>query len=380
MDKAAALRNKTILVISPQPWDHLYISKHHYARELGRRGNRVYFLDPPDEKLDARVRVEPTGEEGVSRVRYRPWFPFRVRFHARALYDFLLRYQIARILHAIGRPLDVVWCFDFNLFTDLRRFGAETRIYHPVDPVSAPHQIHPAGSATLTLVSDPQFKTPFEAHGYQAHFLNHGVAPFFVAAADQKEEKVGEVQAGYAGNLLRPELHRTALRQIIDSHPQVVFHFWGEHDAARSHHAVPEDAAPFVDWLAAQRNVRLHGPIPPDVLAAELARMDVLLLVYRQEHPGMLGFNPHKVLEYLSTGRTVVSNTLAAYQGTSDLLLTPPDDDPNCLHEVFETVVQNLTYYNGSALQARRRELALDHTYERQVQRVEQLLLSASLP
>ena len=40
------LRNKTIFIISPQRWDGLRISKHHYALELSSRDNQVYFLEP----------------------------------------------------------------------------------------------------------------------------------------------------------------------------------------------------------------------------------------------------------------------------------------------------------------------------------------------
>ena len=41
------LTNKTILVISPQAWGQMYLSKHHYALTLAQLGNTVYFLNPP---------------------------------------------------------------------------------------------------------------------------------------------------------------------------------------------------------------------------------------------------------------------------------------------------------------------------------------------
>ena len=41
------LRNKTILIISPQQWDGLMLSKQNYAEELTKLGNKVYFLPPP---------------------------------------------------------------------------------------------------------------------------------------------------------------------------------------------------------------------------------------------------------------------------------------------------------------------------------------------
>ena len=38
---------KKILLISPQAWGKMFVAKHHYAVELSRSGNEVYFLNPP---------------------------------------------------------------------------------------------------------------------------------------------------------------------------------------------------------------------------------------------------------------------------------------------------------------------------------------------
>lgn len=43
-----SFNNKTILIISPEPWGKMMISKHHYALELAKLGNEVYFLNPPN--------------------------------------------------------------------------------------------------------------------------------------------------------------------------------------------------------------------------------------------------------------------------------------------------------------------------------------------
>jgi hypothetical protein len=48
------LKNKTILVISPNNWGTMHISKHHYAIELARLGNSVYFLNPPNQEITFR--------------------------------------------------------------------------------------------------------------------------------------------------------------------------------------------------------------------------------------------------------------------------------------------------------------------------------------
>ncbi len=46
------LNDKTILIISPQEWGKMLLSKHHYALELAKAGNIFYFLNPPDKKAE----------------------------------------------------------------------------------------------------------------------------------------------------------------------------------------------------------------------------------------------------------------------------------------------------------------------------------------
>ena len=47
------LRNKKVLVLSPQSWGKMRISKHHYALKLAALGNEVCFVNPPLDRSHA---------------------------------------------------------------------------------------------------------------------------------------------------------------------------------------------------------------------------------------------------------------------------------------------------------------------------------------
>ncbi len=64
------LRGKRILLFSPEPWQGLHMSKHHLAQALAKRGNTVYFVDPPRPGNKGFV-CERIGDVQV--VRYRHW-------------------------------------------------------------------------------------------------------------------------------------------------------------------------------------------------------------------------------------------------------------------------------------------------------------------
>ena len=101
----SALTNKTILIISPQGWGDMFISKHHYAIELAKKGNTVYFLNPPGEG----GAVKPGSVEIVAaaerlyHIRHQIRFPYDLKFHVLPVFHVLMRPHIRRILKTIGK-------------------------------------------------------------------------------------------------------------------------------------------------------------------------------------------------------------------------------------------------------------------------------------
>ncbi len=52
-----------------------------------------------------------------------------------------------------------------------------------------------------------------------------------------------------------------------------------------------------------------------------------------------------------------------------------PDEKHNrSLPHIFQKVISNLDYYNSPELQRKRKEYALDNTYEKQIQRIEKII------
>ena len=378
--------DKTILMISPQPWDHIAVSKHHYAAELGRRGNRVYFLDPPCHGLRDAVEIRPAGDAAnVTIVRYRPSFPFAIRFHARPIFDALMRLQIGRIRRAIGRPIDVVWCFDFNLFSNLRAFGAPVAVYHPVDPIQEPHQVRPARTADIVLGVSEDILRPFRALDVPVVCLGHGLARDFVAAYENRPgdaptiDARGGPQIGYFGNLLRLPLNRPLWRELVGAHPDATFHFWGPYQPSDGAPWPSTEASAFIEFLQRAPNVRLHGALATSALARAIQTIDVFVISYALHPTESDRSNSHKLLEYLSTGKVVVASRFSAYENFPDLLQMPADGDDRQLPAILARVLADLPRYNAPERQAQRRAFALQHTYEAHVARVERAIQSAFL-
>ena len=375
------LEGQKVLLISPQPWDHIHLSKHHYAMELARQGNEVFFLGPPDDTVDEGIRVEAAADTpGLKILRYRLGIPPAVRIHMRPMFDLLLRRTISNIREATG-PVDVVWCFDFNLFADLGVFGAGLNIFHPVDRVSQQAHVDIGRSADAIFSVSELILSSFADIDVPRFFINHGLSDAFARAASQSPDnsvrKSGPPRIGYAGNLTRPPLNRAVLRRMVTEAADAEFHFWGPYQISEGDEI--ESAAEsreFVRFLQHAPNVILHGPVASDVLAAGMRDIDCFVLSYSLHSTESDRSNSHKILEYLSTGKVVVSSRISSYAGREDLLRMPAGDDDSELPGLLRDTLSRLDEFNAPPLRRVRQAFALDNTYPKQVDRIRQALQS----
>jgi glycosyltransferase involved in cell wall biosynthesis len=355
---AYPLTCRTILLVSPQKWGDMRVSKHHYAIELARRGNRIFFLNPPDSRSPRAFSCEPSLEiPRLEIVTYRPSFPLALRFHARWLYDQLMGLQLRALRRRLGN-VDLVWCFDPNTYRDIREFGADRAIYHVVDHISEPHSLRPAHGADLVISVAPEI---LEGLSGRRLLVQHGLSEDFARLARGRLEGPLEAPArsrprvGYLGNLEIHSLDRGTLQALIDAHPEVEFHFWG-------------------DGTLHGANVTLHGARPPALVAGEIQGMDAFLVCYDARRDRGAGYNTHKMLEYLSTGKVVVSSRISAYEPHRDLIQMSRRDDNGDLPGLLDDALRRLSELNGAELQRRRLTLALQNGYAAHVDRIEAAL------
>jgi glycosyltransferase involved in cell wall biosynthesis len=350
------LENQTILLISPQPWDHIFISKHHYAEELARR-NTVYFLEPPSPGVGGHVQVRAAANApGVRVVSWRPSFPRELRFHAYWLYRHFARAEARRLSAALPSRPDVVWSFDFNLFPDLSAFGAPIRVFHPVDPLSSPQQVEIGRSAQLVVsVSEPilgNFSGP--AFAGRTLLVNHGLAqPFAELAAAEWRPGPAPRHIGYFGNLERKSFDLDTVVDLARRRPEMTFHLWGPYEADGR----------VQRRLGPAANVVLHGRRDKPDLAREIACVDLFVLPYATDAVVYDGSNSHKILEYLSTGRPIVSRRITAYEDRPDLIAMAREEGSQAFIAAFDEAVAAWPALVSSELVAARKAFAKKFTY-----------------
>lgn len=357
----------------------MYISKHHYALELAHQGSLVYYVNPVLDGFDLSMQIEAHPEtSNLFIVQYHSIAPYWTKFKARWLFNPVLHWQVRRLRRRIGKSIDVVWDFDCgNLYQDFKPFGAKLNIYHPVDQ----------GMTQLpkAKVPDVIFSVSHEIlHFYKEttapkYFINHGLGGAFLKLAQKNKERLDKgweytpnnpLKASYVGNLMIPFIDKDSILKVVQKHPEVQFHFYGPYSLDVSRHGQAQ--VDFIKSLQQAPNVYLHGMVPQRELPAFVNDSDLFFVKYLKS-PAYNGDNSHKLLEYLSTGKVVVSNKLSVHQHNN--LIYQFDASEEWVR-AFDYMVDKLLEQNKTLHQLKRIAFASENSYFGKIVEIEKRLHS----
>jgi hypothetical protein len=376
------LKNKNILIISPQSWGRIRVSKHHYAEELARRGNRIFFLNPISTQAGFEIKYSEVAEnKNIQLITIKVPAPYALKFKARQVYKRLLKFQLARIIKKLPQ-IDILWDFDgTDMFEDYSIFKSKLNILHPVDNNQS-EEFCKRINAHVGFSLAPIIVKKIEEQGIPVHFINHGVHLSTVEDISYSSKKSDFIKVGYVGNLLIPSIDHEIFSQIITENPNVEFHMIGPYEQKPNNIAsnvkLSSDILNWISFLKSSQNVKLYGHKSPTEFLEIMKDFDVFILVYSLKKDINAGQNSHKILEYLSTGKIIVSNYVIVYdeEEYKNLIAMNSKESPNEQVQLFKNIIQNLDFYNSLELQKKRKHLALDNSYPKQVDRIEKILLN----
>lgn len=362
-----------ILMLSPQPWTGLQVSKHHYARELAALGHDVIFANPPTG--DGAIRLIPSDTANITLLDH-PRMPLaRAKYRAKPLFIAAARFRARAIRKLVG-AIDLLWDFDnARQFADHRPFRAPASILHVVDRLDPGDDMH--RHADLILGIDASIVGDIAPAGRPSHVVGHGLSPLFAEAARARlaaprvraaDEKV---RIGFIGNLAQPAMDRARVAALVAAHPDCIFRFIGPVQGE-----TPEIRA-WVDGLAGQPNVEMAGLLTGDALIAATSDVDIWLLPYDVARDRNRGVNSHKLLEYFALGGEVVSSAIAAQAGAPGIFMAAPGA-PDELAAKLDVAIVAVREGRDTGWRARA-ELALGNSYRANLDRIAAHLKDSSL-
>lgn len=369
------------MIISPQKWGNMVLSKQHYALELAKRNNDVYFLNPATQthiSLYPNPSIISNKAYNVNEVNYNiGWFSQVAKHKLRLFYNLWTSYLIMRLLRKLNKKIDLVWCFDPMSFSNLKLFKADQIIYHPVDIHTTKFHQSLAKQADVVLSVAQLILDNLGTNNVNMFHVHHGLADEFVDLPSEGTQENGEIHCSYVGNLLRQDIDRATIKNLIETYPHVNFHFIGNYGQTSSNLDTDSlRALEFVDYLKQCKNVRLLGVMSTNELAQFLQTMDIHLICYDPVLDMCKGTNYHKVIEYLSTGKAIVSNHVTTYKDMHLMYMCDSTANNHDFLDKFQYCISNLGTVNSTEMQNRRRKFALGNTYSLQVDKIEKILTS----
>ena len=354
------------------------LSKHHYAIELVKRGNTVYYIETPEnsnkevsvsqlEELQGLFIVK-SGTKGILNRHIRMKFPF--------LFDFLVKLNTKKIAKKIDKKPDIIWSFDLNGFINLDVFSKALKIAQPVDFVFTKNYKRAKKVDYVFSVAE-EILEPLKPYCNQTHFINHGVSEKLIVRErvdGKKYDQNDTIKIAYVGNLLRNDIAHNQILEVINSNEKFEFYFIGNFKASNIGSSVTGQSLSFISRLQSFPNVKLLGVLDTTELSKRLLEMDAFMICYDEEKDMCKGTNYHKVLEYIATGKVLISNHVTTYENLGLFEMTEKNKSKEVYKPLFEKVTSNLTFYNSKSLQQKRIEYAKQHTYEKQVNKIDEIL------
>jgi glycosyltransferase involved in cell wall biosynthesis len=358
------LSKQTIIVLSSEPWGNNFLSKHHYAINLAKLGNNVFYINPPSngkqiKDISKNLKVVDYGAlRGINRL---PLF----------LKRYFQKREARKILRLIDqKQVDIVWSFDPFRFQDLAVFNPKWKIYHPVDVHETSLEaemnvdvIFSVADKILDRFTDNYLPKYFIDHGLASHFLNYSL--------NEVEGKIPFINeglvVGYVGNIASDFIDRKILLELIDQNPDVNFCLVGP--TGKSNLSTNANAQWFVDKLSTYKNVVMTGSVPSADLPKYIHQMDVCLNCYNTVGFRNFSYNTHKTMEYLSQGKIVISSFLDQYKERPDLVTMCESNDD--LTKVFSDVKNNIDQYRSRQQIETRIAFAVSNLYSKQIEKIE---------
>jgi len=356
------MHKSQILIISPEPWNGHFVSKHHYALTLPCQGHEVYFLNPPDNSLKEK-KIQKTEHLNVWEVSA-PQVAKGLRFYPKFLRNLLERRWLEKLEAHIGQSFTTVWLFENSRFYDMDFAGDRTKIYHQVDSNQNFHLKEASKSADICFCTTDYIKNDLFEFADNVHKVHHGVTlnreAYKLTVKEEAYFSTDAVNVVYIGNMDISFFDIALFYTLVCASPDVIFHLIGNY--------TPEK--PLFLRCKNLKNIRWWGRIDSFKIASVLALSDAQLLIYKGNNIGDIKqlASPHKMMEYFASGKVTVATYTDEYKDKRELLEMV--DDSTRFVEKFSEVVNDLAYYNSKEKQQIRLDFAKENSYEKQLDKI----------
>ena len=357
---------KTIFLISPESWDYISVSKHHYAIALANRGNKVYFINPPVKKIPESIVIRNVDDvQNLFVVNYKP-IATGLRFFPPFIMHYIERKFLKKIEQKINGKFDVILNFENSRFYDFRFLSSDVlKIYFQVDQNQYFHPAIASRTADIVFAINDEILgivKPFNENSFKiSHSFQGNLSAQAQAILDNKYVYVkpdDRLKVVYVGNLDNEYIDYDLFEEVINKHPEVDFLLIGPYS----------QSGKMYDRIHKYTNAIFLGKVSSKEIPEYLSSADMLMLIYSRNFT----FSSHKLLEYLGSGKAIASTYMSELAKEDSLV--EMSESHSEYGNVFTETLNSLEQLNISDKMKARILFALNCTYPKQLDKMESLI------
>jgi len=350
------LQNKTILIVSNEPWGDMWYSKHNWAFELSKH-NLVYFVDPPKRwRLKNLFKTKITIQDYTNNLKilnYNNRLPF-TRF------NFLFKINETLIFKSLNKFFKdrnniIFWSFDPYRLINPKRINKLFSIHFITDKYLMKREQILAENSDYHITVSKELTDILKVENPLV--LSHGISETEFTANKDIDYKNFTLYVGGIDYRLDYNL----LEQLLIKFPKETFLFIGR--LSNNDNKIFNDI-----FIQKKYNNLIHKPpIHFKELKNYIAKAKICLAPMKLDVQGN-AINHHKLLQYLAMGKPVLSAQFSDYKNNNLLI------EYNSINEAINKLEQFLKNGEGKELINKRINFAKQFTYQKLINKIENFI------
>lgn len=302
--------NEVVVVTSDEPWGPIWHTQLHYAFQLSKRYQVVYF-DPPEpwtiRNLFSWNQPVKKVSDTLTVIRYFNFLPSFLGKVALKINDAVNESLCNNLMKKNGYgAISVLWHFDpFRSFYIFRNNKNIKHIYHVVDPIAGSHlDVEQSLAADLVIITSPKFIEHYRKLNKNVIQIGQGAdTQFFqVQESDAVIQKLISHDSILLLGTISDEIDLLFLQVLANKFPRKLVLIGPDttRDAQKKEQFQKLLSIEGVTWL---------GPMPPVEFRKHLQACSIGIIAYdNSRHDRNNLRSPLKVISYLAAGKSIVSN------------------------------------------------------------------------
>lgn len=285
----------------------------------------------------------------------------------------MLRAVIRKLEKLAGVSFDIIWSFDNSVFFDFDAFKEKFCISHIVDLNQNFNTAKAANSADLCIGVSNHIVKKLSNYNRETYFINHGYNNVIPSSKEIELPGIHRKKVIYIGNLSMAYIDWEIILIACKKITNVDFIFIGSNaenfdESINSHHGFKKE-------VYSLNHTYFPGKIDPDLILDYCQLADALMVSYQEKHH-IDQANPHKILEYLASGKPIVATYTEQYSYLNDEIAMSTSNSEWVV--LLIDVLENGERWNKPELISNRKKISKKNEYQQQIDQISALVRKLS--